>query len=119
MPVAGTASPAGALREYQTGNYTNALQEFAQLADSRTNDLRLVFDAGDAAYRATNFDLAQNLFRQATLAPDLMLATKGVLQFGQQSVSPGELKFEPDTEGLDAMEKPGNKRSKVMSARRN
>ena len=32
----------------------------------QTNDWRLIFNAGDAAYRATNFDLAQSLFSQVT-----------------------------------------------------
>ncbi len=59
---AAQASPSTALRDYKSGNFTNALTEFTKLAAVRTNDLRLVFNAGDAAYRATNFDLAQTLF---------------------------------------------------------
>jgi len=79
---AGIASPASALRDYHAGNYTNALQEFTQLAETRTNDLRLVFNAGDAAYRATNFDLAQNLFQQAALSPDLNLQQQAFYNLG-------------------------------------
>jgi len=82
LPVAAPASPAGALRDYLAGNYTNALQEFTQLAEVRTNDLRLVFNAGDAAYRATNFDLAQKLFQQVTLAPDLKLQERAFYNLG-------------------------------------
>jgi Ca-activated chloride channel family protein len=77
-----TASPAEALRDYQAGNYTNALLKFTRLAEVRTNDLRLVFNAGDAAYRATNFDLAQKLFQQVTLSPDLALQQQAFYNLG-------------------------------------
>ncbi|MGA3266984.1 MAG: VWA domain-containing protein [Verrucomicrobiota bacterium] len=98
-PVAGIASPASALRDYRTGNYTNALEEFAHLAGSRTNDLRLVFDAGDAAYRATNFDLARNLFRQATLAPDLTLQEKAYYNLGN-----AQFRLAQDAKDLDGLQ---------------
>ena len=55
--VAGLASPTSALKDYQSGNFTNALTEYTKIAAVKTNDLRLVFNAGDAAYRATNFAL--------------------------------------------------------------
>lgn len=82
LPVGAPASPASAWRDYQAGNYTNALAEFTQLAQTQTNDLRLVFNAGAAAYRATNFDLAQKLFQQATLSPDLALQQKAFYNLG-------------------------------------
>ncbi len=81
-PAAVHASPAGALRDYQSGNFTNALSEYTKLAETRTNDLRLVFNAGDAAYRATNFDLAQSMFEQATLSPDLKLQEQAFYNLG-------------------------------------
>ncbi len=76
------ASPAAALREYQSGNFTNALAEYQKIAAVKTNDLRLVFNAGNAAYRATNFDLAQNLFQQVTLSPDLKLQQQAFYNLG-------------------------------------
>jgi len=79
---AGIASPSTALRDYHSGNFTNALTEFTKLAEVRTNDLRLVFNAGDAAYRATNFDLAQSLFQQAALSPDLKLQQQAFYNLG-------------------------------------
>jgi tetratricopeptide (TPR) repeat protein len=78
----GMASPATALRDYQSGNFTNALAEYTQIAAVKTNDLRLVFNAGDAAYRATNFDLAQNRFQQVTLSPDLKLQQRAFYNLG-------------------------------------
>ena len=80
--VSGLASPATALHDYQSGNFTNALQQYTRLAEVRTNDLRLVFNAGDAAYRATNFDLAQQLFQSVTLAPDLKLQQQAYYNLG-------------------------------------
>jgi Ca-activated chloride channel family protein len=98
------ASPAGAMREYNHGNYTNALQEFERLAQTDTNDLRLVFNAGAAAYRMTNYDEALNDFQLATLSPDLNLQQRAYYNLGNTRYRLGELKFEPDTEGLNAIE---------------
>ncbi|HSY17259.1 MAG TPA: VWA domain-containing protein [Candidatus Acidoferrales bacterium] len=80
--ASGFASPAGALRDYEAGNYTNALEQFTQLSLVQSNDLRLVFNAGDAAYRATNFDLAEKLFQQVTLSPDLKLQQRAFYNLG-------------------------------------
>jgi Ca-activated chloride channel family protein len=99
-----SASPSSALREYHAGNYTNALQEFERLAQVNTNDLRLVFDAGAAAYRATNFDAALADFQTVTLSPDVNLQQQAFYNLGNTLYRQGELKFEPDTGSLDAME---------------
>jgi Ca-activated chloride channel homolog len=98
------ASPAVALRDYQSGNYTNALLEYERLAETSTNDLRLVFNAGAAAYRATNYDEALKNFQLVTLSPDLELQQQAFYNLGNTLYRMGELKFKPDTEGLDAME---------------
>jgi Ca-activated chloride channel family protein len=104
LPVAAKASPSSALREYRAGNYTNALQEFERLAQANTNDLRLVFNAGAAAYRATNFEAALADFQRVTLSPDLNLQQQAYYNLGNTLYRQGELKFEPDTDSLDAME---------------
>ncbi len=98
------ASPADAMREYNRGNYTNALQEFERLARTDTNDLRLVFNAGAAAYRMTNYDDALNDFQLATLSPDLNLQQRAYYNLGNTLYRLGEMKFEPDAEGLNAIE---------------
>jgi hypothetical protein len=69
------------------------------LAEVRTNDLRLVFNAGDAAYRATNFDLAQNLFQQVTLSPDLKLQQQAFYNLG--NVQFQKAKTAKDLDGLE------------------
>jgi len=99
LPVASKASPSSALREYKSGSYTNALQEFERLALVQTNDLRLIFNAGDAAYRATNFDLAQSLFQQVTLSPDLKLQQQAFYNLGNMQFE--KAKQAKDLDGLE------------------
>lgn len=107
LPIGARASPSSALRDYQSGNYTNALQQFQQLAETRTNDLRLVFNAGDAAYRATNFDLAQSLFQQVTLSPDLKLQQQAFYNLGNVQFQKAKQAQDLDglQDGLEAAEK--------------
>ena len=99
LPFGTKASPASALKDYQSGNFTNALAEYQKIATVKTNDLRLVFNAGDAAYRATNFDLAQNLFQQVTLSPDLELQQQAFYNFG--NVQFQKAKQAKDLDGLE------------------
>jgi len=103
LPVVANASPASALSDYKSGNYTNALAEFSRLAEIQTNDLHLVFNAGAAAYRATNYDEALRSFQLVTLSPDLKLQQKAFYNLGNTLYRMGELKFTPSAEGLDAM----------------
>jgi Ca-activated chloride channel homolog len=104
LPAAVKASPAGALRDYNSGDFTNALAEYEQLAQIHTNDLRFIFNAGAAAYRATNFDEALSDFQTAAAAPDLKLQQQAYYNLGNTLYRLGEQKFEPDTTGLNAME---------------
>jgi Ca-activated chloride channel family protein len=99
LPGAAMGSPSGALRDYRTGNFTNSLAEFTRLADAQTNDLRLVFNAGDAAYRATNFDLAQTLFSQVAVSPDLSLQQQAFYNLG--NVQFQKAKLAKDLDGLE------------------
>jgi Ca-activated chloride channel family protein len=99
LPGVGFASPITALRAYNSGNFTNALAEYTKIAAVKTNDLRLVFNAGDAAYRATNFDLAQNLFQQVTVSPDLQLQQRAYYNLG--NVQFQKAKQAKDLDGLE------------------
>src|SRR5208282_1372617 len=51
-------------------------------AEVQTNDLRLVFNAGVAAYRATNYDEATKLFQTVTMAQDLKLQQQAYYNLG-------------------------------------
>jgi Ca-activated chloride channel family protein len=99
LPAVTNASPAGAWRDYQAQHYTNALAEYSKLAEVQTNDLRLVFNAGDAAYRATNFDLARKLFQQVSVSPDLKLQQKAFYNLG--NVQFQTAKQAKDLDGLE------------------
>lgn len=105
--AAASASPASALDDYNSGNFTNALDEYSNLAEVRTNDLRLVFNAGDAAYRTTNYDLAANLFGQVTLAPDINLQQKAYYNLGNTQFQLAKQAEDLDTiqSGLETAEK--------------
>ena len=110
MPVAAMASPptsTGAMHDYNSGNYTNALVEFSQLAETQTNDLRLIFNAGDAAYRTTNYDLAENLFKQVALSQDIGLQQKAFYNLGNTQFQMAKKATELDglISGLEIAEK--------------
>jgi Ca-activated chloride channel family protein len=118
LPIGANASPPTALRDYHAGNYTNALQEFSQMAETRTNDLSLLFNAGDAAYRATNFDLAQSLFQQVTLSPDLKLQQQAFYNLG--NVQFQKAKLAQDLDGLqDGLEAAGKIYERAVSLNTN
>jgi Ca-activated chloride channel family protein len=102
------ASPTSALHDYQSGHFTNALAEYTQLSETRTNDLRLVFNAGDAAYRATNFDLAQKLFQQVTLSPDLKLQERAFYNLGNT-----EFQLARQAKDLDGLEQGFDNAAKI------
>jgi Ca-activated chloride channel family protein len=99
-PTATHASPATAWQDYQSGHFTNALAEFTRLAAVQTNDWRLIFNAGDAAYRATNFDLAENLFTQVAAAQNLKLQEQAYYNLGNVRFQKGKLAT--DLDGLQA-----------------
>ncbi|MGH8024576.1 MAG: vWA domain-containing protein [Limisphaerales bacterium] len=99
LPMAARGSTASAWRDYHSGNYTNALEEYSNLAAVRTNDLRLVFNAGDSAYRATNYDLAQVLFEQVTLSPNINLQQKAYYNLGNT-----QFQIAKQAQDLDSLE---------------
>jgi len=103
-PQSAAASSADALRAYNASHFTNALAEYQSLAELHTNDLRYVFDAGAAAYRATNYDEALNDFKIAASAPDLKLQQWALYNLGNTQYRMGELKFEPSADSLDNVE---------------
>ncbi|HEY3855921.1 MAG TPA: VWA domain-containing protein [Verrucomicrobiae bacterium] len=58
-------SPSSAYKDYQAGDFKAALEEYNRLAQEKTNDYRLHYDAGAAAYRAKKLDDAAKQFNEA------------------------------------------------------
>jgi Ca-activated chloride channel family protein len=96
LPNAGVGSPSSALREFNAGQYDDSLKEYQRLAQINTNDLRLVFNAGVAAYRATNYDEALQNFKMVTIAPDLKLQQRAYYNLGNTQYRMGAIAKELD-----------------------
>jgi Ca-activated chloride channel family protein len=90
LPTATHASVSSAMRDYNAGNFTNALQEFEALINTNKPDPRLIFNAGDAAYRATNYDAALELFNIVLTSPDVKLQQKAYYNIGAVQYHQGE-----------------------------
>jgi Ca-activated chloride channel family protein len=99
LPGVASASPSSALREFNAGQYDDSLKEYQRLAQINTNDLRLVFNAGVAAYRATNYDEALKNFKMVTIAPDLKLQQQAYYNLGNTQYRMGAI-----AKDLDALQ---------------
>ncbi len=82
LPIVASASPSSALREYQSGKYNDALKEYQQALQKRSDDPRLHFNAGAAAYRATNYDAAIQHFTSVLAARDVKLQQSAYFNLG-------------------------------------
>ena len=91
LPAAAQGSPSTAMRDYSTGNFTNAQKEFERLAEAdKKGDYRFIFNAGDAAYRATNYDEALKCFTSALNSQDVKLQQKAYYNIGNVQYRQGE-----------------------------
>jgi Ca-activated chloride channel family protein len=100
MALTGQASPSGAYRDYQAGDFKAAFDEYSRLSQQDTNDYRLHYDAGAAAYRAKRLEKAEKQFN-ATLAspevaPDLLTQEHTYYNLGNTEYRLGEPLPEPD-----------------------
>jgi Ca-activated chloride channel homolog len=72
LPLRASASPSSAFRDFQSGDFKSAFEEYSRLAQQRTNDYRLHYDAGTAAYKAKELETAQKQFNDALNTPDII-----------------------------------------------
>jgi tetratricopeptide (TPR) repeat protein len=98
------ASAAGALKEFNAGNFTNALTEYERLLAEQTKqqepeDPRLHFNAGAAAFRATNYNGAVQHFTSVLSAQDIRLQAKAYYNLGNVHFRLGQ-----HAEDLDKLE---------------
>ncbi|MCC6823707.1 MAG: VWA domain-containing protein [Verrucomicrobiota bacterium] len=95
LPFTGIASPASAMKDYSAGQYTNALTEYERLLAEQTKaqkpeDPRLHFNAGTAAFRATNYPAALQHFNSVLAAPDIRLQQKAYYNLGNTQFRLGQ-----------------------------
>ena len=88
-------STADALRDYKEGKYDEALKEYQKLLERNTNDPRLHFNAGAAAYRQKSFTQAAKEFDAALAAPDLKLLGSSYYNRGNALFRSGEQNPDP------------------------
>lgn len=104
VPLTSHGSPASAAKAYNSGNFTNALTEYERLlkeqgAKQQPEDPRLHFNAGVAAYRATNYSAAVQHFTAVLAAADLRLQAKAYYNLGNVQFRLGQ-----QAEDLDKLE---------------
>ena len=71
LPLIATASPSSAYKQYNQGKFDESLKEYERLAEQNTNDYRLEYNAGTAAYRAKELKSAVDHFTQALSSPEI------------------------------------------------
>jgi Ca-activated chloride channel family protein len=92
LPGIAFGSPTSALRDYESKKFTEAQNEYERLAaTNKTDDARLVFNAGAAAYRATNYDAASKLFTAALTTPDIKLQQAAYFNLGNTQFRLGQM----------------------------
>jgi tetratricopeptide (TPR) repeat protein len=92
------------LKDYSVGNFTNALTEYERLLNQQSTqqkpeDPRLHFNAGAAAYRATNYTVAIQHFTAVLVAQDIKLQAKAYYNLGAVHYRLGQ-----QAEDLDKLE---------------
>ena len=103
LPVTGFSSPSSAYKDYQSGDFKDSYEEYSRLADKKTNDYRLRYDAGTAAYKAKQLEAAQKQLNAALDTPDIISAPQNqqrtyynlgntLYRMGEQSEDPDKKK---------------------------
>jgi Ca-activated chloride channel homolog len=105
LPMIASASPASAMSFYKAGKFAAAQKEFERLAqEDKKGDLRFIFNAGDAAYRATNYDDALKDYTAALSSQDVKLQQKAYFNIGNVQYRQGEGKLQQETIDLDEVQ---------------
>jgi len=92
VPVIAMGSPSSALRDYKAGKFKESQAEFERLAaEDKKGDARLIFNAGTAAYRGTNYDAAIKCFTTALTAQDVKLQQSAYFNLGNAQFRLGQL----------------------------
>ncbi len=90
LPAMARSSPGSALSDYKAGKFVDAQKEFERLAATNSVDARFIFNAGDAAYRATNYDEALKCFTATLASQDVKLQQQAYFNIGNTQYRIGE-----------------------------
>ncbi len=90
LPATTFSSPSDAMKKYEAGKFDDALEAYQKTLQRKTNDYRLYFNAGDAAYRAKRFDEAKKYFDTSAVSPDLNLQQRAYYNLGNTMYQLGE-----------------------------
>jgi Ca-activated chloride channel family protein len=105
FPAVASASPASAMRDYKAGKFAEAQKEYERLAaEDKKGDLRFLFNAGDAAYRATNYDDALKDYVAAVASLDVKLQQQAYFNIGNVLYRQGQAELNPEKMDLDAVQ---------------
>lgn len=98
LPAAALASPKTALQDYKAGRFTEAQKEYERLAglEKKSDPGPLLFNAGNAAYKGTNYQAALRLFSAVLASPDVGLQQKAYYNIGNVHFRLGENEQELD-----------------------
>lgn len=94
-PLVHAASAGKALREYESGKYQNALQQYQELLKKTPDDPRLHYNAGAAAYQSERYEEALKRFTEALTSPDLELQQRAYYNRGNTEFRVGESQADP------------------------
>jgi Ca-activated chloride channel family protein len=105
LPTVASASPSSAMNDYKAGKFAVAQKEFERLAQQdKKGDMRFIFNAGDAAYRATNYDDALKDYTAALASQDVKLQQRAYFNIGNVQYRQGEGMLGQETIDLDAVQ---------------
>ena len=100
IPLTASATPESALKSYKAGQFDAALKEYQRAIEKQKDDPRLFFNAGTAAYRATNYAAAMQYFTTALTASDIKLQQAAYYNLGNTQFRMGGT-----SENLDELQK--------------
>lgn len=93
---ANAASTDTAERDYKSGKYEDALQNYREATVSQPDRNDLQYNRGDAAYKSGEFNEAEEAFRKTLETPDLNLQEKTYYNLGNTQYRHGEAMLKAD-----------------------
>ncbi len=96
LPLGAQASPSSARRDYDSGKYQEAQEEYGRLLEKKPDDPRLKYNEGAAAFRAHEYEKAAKDFEAALISPDVNLQQSAYYNRGNSWFRLGEGSTEPD-----------------------